>query len=511
MRKSRIVFILLMFLTVRVSAADYLITDFGAVRGKISTISVQRAVDKCYSDGGGRVIVPPGVFITGTIILKSNIDLHLEQGAELRSSINIEDFTVNNSHYGMIFCEDATNVSITGEGNINGMGSSFYDADKNHLYPDFDRKVTRQKDEYMKEGIFFTDGPIKRGQCPGMTIVFFHCNNLIFSDFRLTDTPLWAIRLGYCDDVVIERVSISNNPLIPNSDGIHLTVSRNVRISGCNISAGDDAIIVTGFTKTDDVPGFDSLEQKSHVHGNKSVYAENISVTNCTLKSRSSGIRVGYGQHPIRRCIFSNITIYDSHRGIGIFVRDSSSIEDLIFSDIIIETRLYNGQWWGNGEPIHLSAISRFSNKPVGQIRNVQFNNIIATGEQGILIYGIPESHISDISFNNVRLHLRKGIETMNYGGNFDLRPCAYIDRQIFEHDIAAVYAQYTDKLTFHDFTLTWGTQLPSFFTNCMECFEVNELKVENFEGTANPGSPGSLRFKFLNTRMTRNTNQISE
>jgi len=367
-------------------------------------------------------------------------------------------------------------------------------------WPEFDKKLIRQKEGYMPEGIFFTDGPIERKKCPGMTIIFFHCNNILLSGITVKDTPIWAIRFGYCDDVVIEGISILNNPMIPNSDGIHLTVSRNVRISDCDIRAGDDAIIVTGFAKIEDTPGFNSIEQASYLHGNKTIYAENIIVSNCSLQSRSSGIRIGYGQHPIRRCIFSNIVIYDSHRGIGIFARDSSSIEELIFSNIIIETRLYNGQWWGHGEPIHLSAISRFDKEPVGQIKDVQFNNIIATGEQGIILYGHKESHMVNIQFNNVRLHLKKGRETMSYGGNFDLRPTAYIEKQIFEHDIPGIYAQYVDNLAIRDFNLSWSEDLPDFFTNGIECFEVQDLLLEDITGTANPNSPGSQKIKLLHT-----------
>jgi polygalacturonase len=220
-----------------------------------------------------------------------------------------------------------------------------------------------------------------------MTLIFFHCTRVSVTGITIKDTPSWATRFGYCEDVLIEGITIQNNPLIPNSDGIHCTASRNIRISDCNIEAGDDAIIMTGFPKDEETPGVTSAEQDKFMYGNKSLYAENLTVTNCILKSSSSGIRIGYGQHPIRRCVFSNIIIHGSHRGIGVFAHDGSNIEDLIFSDIMIETRLLNGQWWGHGEPIHLSCISRFEGLKAGQIKNVQFNNIEATGEQGILIF----------------------------------------------------------------------------------------------------------------------------
>jgi len=365
------------FLSLQVQAANYNILDFGA-KGDgnfLNTKAINKAVEHCSQQGGGTVIIPSGTFVTGCIMLKSNVDLHLVAGAELLGSENMTDYKTGDETHGMIFCEDATNVSISGSGTINGNGIHFYEKDKSHVYDEFDKSLTRQKENYMPEGTFFTDGPLKRISMPGMTIVFFHCTNVSMTGITIKDTPIWATRFGFCDGVLIEGVTIQNNILIPNSDGIHTTVSRNIRIANCNIVAGDDCIVVTGFPKDEETPEFNSADQDAHTYGNKTIYAENITVTNCQLKSSSAGIRIGYGQHPIRRCIFSNIVIYDSHRGIGIFAHDASNIEDLIFTDIIIETRLRNGQWWGHGEPIHLSCISRFEGRKAGQIKNVQLNN----------------------------------------------------------------------------------------------------------------------------------------
>ena len=107
---------------------------------------------------------------------------------------------------------------------------------------------------------------------------------------------------------------------------------------------------------------------------------------------------------------------------------------------------------------------------------------------------------MENIQFNNVRLHLRKGQETMGYGGNFDLRPTAYLDKQIFEHDISGIYAQYVDNLAIRDFTLNWDDDLPVFFTHGIECFEVKDLFLENFVGTSNPNSLKSKKVKLVNT-----------
>jgi hypothetical protein len=213
-------------------------------------------------------------------------------------------------------------------------------------------------------------------------------------------------------------------------------------------------------------------------------------VVNCHLQSRSSGIRVGYGQHPIRRCTFSNIQIYGSNRGIGVFAHDAADIEDLVFSNFTIATRLHNGQWWGNGEPIHLSCVSRFKGKPAGSIRRVLFNNILATSESGILLWGMNESRMEDIAFQNLRLHIKCGPETMSYGGNFDLRPATPIELQIFRHDIPGVYAQHVDGLRLRDVILTWGEDLPDFYTHGLWTRGVNGLTIADSSLPANPRRP---------------------
>lgn len=471
----------------------YNILDFGAVPGELSTEAIQRAVDACHEAGGGRVVVPPGTYIIGTVILKSRVNLHLEQGAELFASPNREHYHSTFRRHGMLFCEDAYQVSITGLGVVNGGASRFYDPQRNHYPERIDRSLTRQGAAFMDESVLSPDGPIARtGNPMGFAIEFYHCNQVTIKDITIRETPIWATRFAYCDDVLVEGVSIQNVLAHPNSDGLHITVTRNMRIANCDIRAGDDAIVVTGFAKIENRPGYTSEEQDRWTYGNKTPYAENIQVTNCHLQTRSAGIRVGYGQPPIRRLTFSNIVIYGSNRGIGVFARDASSIEDLMFSNIMIETRLHTGNWWGKSEPIHLSALTRFAGEPVGTIRNVRFNNIIATSEQGILVYSQPDHPMENIQFEDVQLRIVRGRETLSYGGNFDLRPSADPALNIFRHDIPGLYAQHVNNLTIRDFRLSWGEDLPPFFTHGIECHNVSGLELRNVAAPPNPGSPGS-------------------
>src|SRR4030042_764495 len=467
--------------------SPYNIVDFGAkADGKtVNSSAIQKAINVCNQNGGGTVIIPAGKFITGSIRMLSNVNLYLEPGAILTGSPDTDDYRLEGKRHGMIFAYRARNITISGEGEINGQGSLFHINGQAHLLQDFDRKFTRQGDLYAPLDIFPPDGPIKYNRRPGMMIVLEQCEQVTIKDVTLKDSPVWTIRIGDCDDVLVTGISIQNNLLIPNSDGIHCTTSRNIRISDCDIRAGDDAIIVTGFTTDDHFTG-DTIvpaDYPDREFGNKTGYSENVTVTNCILQSRSAGIRVGYGSNSIRNCTFQNVVIYGSNRGIGVFSRDEGSIENITFSDIIIETRIHSGHWWGHGEPIHVSAIAQSEGIPAGVVRNIRFSNIMATSETGIVIYGTSETHCHNIDLENIQLTIRNSELEDTYGGNFDLRPTLRHEDALFSHDIPGLFAGYTDGLNIEDFIITWEDCLSSYFTNGIYCENFSDLEIYGFTG----------------------------
>jgi len=482
-----ILFLILLTGCTSKNQSPYNIVNFGAKSdGKtINTSVIQKTIDLCSQNGGGTVLIPQGEFVIGAIQLFSNVNLHLEPGALLIGSSDTADYRINGVRHGMIFAYRARNISITGEGEINGQGSLFHINGQVHLLRDFDRKFTRQGESYAPLEIFPPDGPIKYETRPGMMIVIEQCEQVTIKDVMLKDSPVWTIRIGDCDDVLVTGISIHNNLLIPNSDGIHCTTSRNIRISDCDIRAGDDAIIVSGFATNVSSTGdpFVPEDYTKREFGNKTGYAENVTVTNCILQSRSAGIRVGYGTHSIRNCTFQNIVIYGSNRGIGVFSRDEGSIENILFSDIIIETRIHSGHWWGNGEPIHVSAIAQSEGIPAGIVHNIRFNNIIATSETGIVIYGTSETSCRNINLENVTLKIRKSELEDTYGGNFDLRPTLRHEDALFSHEIPGLYAGYTNGLTIENFTITWDDGLASYFTNGIYCENFSGLEIDGFTG----------------------------
>jgi hypothetical protein len=212
-----------------------------------------------------------------------------------------------------------------------------------------------------------------------------------------------------------------------------------------------------------------------------------MTVTNCTLRSRSSAIRVGYAEGLIRNVTFSNIAIHESNRGINVNVRTDGVIENVLFDNITIQTQLSTGNWWGKAEPIHISAMPKKETGP-GAIRNLRFSNIMAVGQNGILISGFKsdskECILQNIEFDHIKLTVKNGPLVESYGGNFDFRGTDDPQTDVYKHDIPGLYARYVDGLKISNFELSWDSTLPSFFTNAIQCEDVSNLSIDGFEGS---------------------------
>lgn len=469
------------------------INAYGAVGdGKtVNTKALQTAVDDCNKNGGGMVVVPTGVYIIGTVHLKSNVQLFLEKGSILRGSSNLQDYDVFvpekpyvTIHKGMLFTENAENISINGEGQIDGNGDQFFDLQNAKKLDAQTTRYTRQKDNYRHVESGIGDGPVVPKDRPHQMFVFSNCKRVSVKDIFVTNAPFWCMHFADCDAVNVTGISISSNLLIPNADGIDITSCTNVIVSNCDIRTGDDALAIVGFNHHFEIPGFKYLRHLS----------ENIVVSNCNLQSASSGIRIGFlDQNTVRNVLVNNCNITNSTRGIGLFLRDEGSLENIIFSNINIETKMRTGDWWGNGEPIHISAIRGKGNVVLGKIKNVQFNNINCKGENGMLIYGTPESVIEDVAFDNIRFELLNSNLNNIAGGNIDLRGCMGDSNQLFKHDIPGLFAQYVNGLSINNFKLTWDNQKEAYFTNGIEIDHFKDLKIDNFKGHAAPASKSGV------------------
>lgn len=468
------------------------VTDFGAVGNGISlsTAAIQRAVDSCSRSGGGTVRLPAGVYKTGTVFLKSHVDLHLERGAVLKGSERLADYHAyvmpefGLNHYGMLFTDSAENVSITGPGIIDGNNHVFFEWDKAKTIEWGGKEHTRQKEGFRAVAQGIGDGPVTPKDRPRQMVVFSRCKNVDVRDVQLLNAPFWTLHFADCDGVSVSGIRLFSGMLVPNADGIGITSCSNVIISGCDIRAGDDAIAITGYDHHFEIPGF---------HGTRHV-SENIIVANCNLQSNSSGIRIGFlDQNTVRNVRVNNVNITRSSRGVGIFLRDEGSLENITFSNMYIQTELHSGDWWGNGEPIHISAVRGNPVARLGKISHVQFSNIICKGENGILLYGSEESALEDISFDNIRFELTDSRLNDVAGGNVDLRGCA-LPKQLFARDIPAILARHVSGLRFSDVELKWSHTRMPYFTHGIELDHFKDVVIRNFKGTASPRNSKASR-----------------
>ena len=494
--KKLVLSILCCAATAFASAAVYDVTAFGAPAdgATLATEPVQRAIDRCHADGGGVVLVPAGSYLVGTLNLRSNVEFRLETGAELRATLDLTQYQRHNRELaGIFYTERASNVSITGNGVIDGRGMAFMIPGQAKLIGDDQRRQTRQGLDFRKVCDGLGDGPLYPRERYHQMIVFSECTDVTLEDFRCVDSPYWCFLIVHCDGVKIRGLRIDNNLLIPNSDGLDVISSSHVNISDCFFRCGDDALVLAGYGEHHGDPGFKDIRKPS----------TDINVSNCIFQSRSSGIRIGgHDQNPMTNYNFSNITIFDSNRGINISVSDSCSLENVTFDNIRIETRLHTGDWWGQGEPIHMTAMVLVPEKQqLGVIRNIFFNNITCVGENSVVMIADRQTQLQNIYFTNFEFKVRKSALEEVAGGNYDLRLNVDPKRELYAADVPVFYIENARNVFFNQGSIGWeGADMP-YHTYAVDAVEVENLRLNNMTALPSPAHPD---FPAVRTRACR-------
>jgi Glycosyl hydrolases family 28/Pectate lyase superfamily protein len=447
------------------------VRDYGALGdGKaLDSDAIQRAIRACATAGGGTVHVPAGTYQCQPFEIFSRVTLHLEAGARIVGSPRLEDYGVEgrdasgeSERAGLVTARKAERVAIVGRGTIDGNAMAFHDATRAHDSGDFDRRLTRQGQAFMPRGVLFEHGPLAHGERPGNLVRFFDCRDVLVHGVTIQNSPTWTSHYRRCENVTIEAVRINSDASgkrVPNDDGIDLVECDDVRILGCDIDTGDDCIALFG--------------------------SRRVVVTNCTMSTRSVAIRVGYDHaRDIRDCVFSNLVVHEANRGLGVFVRGSGGVENVVFSDIVLRTRLFTGHWWGKAEPIHVSALlwAPGVTRP-GRIRKVSFARLRVEAESGIILWGSPDSVIERVSLEDVQIRIKRGPQSDTYGGNVDLRLTRDPEHALFARDLPAVLALHTDRLALRNVEVEWADDVPAYFTHAIECEAFRELVVDGFRG----------------------------
>jgi polygalacturonase len=380
----------------------YNIKDFGAKgdSSTINTLSIQRAIDACHENGGGRVLIPNGQFITGSIMLKSNVELHLTNSAKLYGSVKAEDYPHKIScmksfspngidrqeFFGLIMADGAENIAITGKGTIDGRGALSEDF---RSYPTSEDGSTWHKPERPR------------------LIMMYNSSHIKIHDVSIVHPANWANHYKRCDFLEIRGIYIYSHGNA-NNDGLNLDECQDVTISNIVIDADDDGLV------------FKSLGTRA---------SRNIAVTNSVISSKITPIKVGtetggdFQNITISNCIIrpsKEKNVFDPLRkpvhgaGIALEIVDGGIMDGVTISNIVIENsyapfflKLGNrGRKYGGEEPAP------------GQMRNIILDNIICRNVQNDFsstITGFPGHYIENLTLSNIRMEMVGGTQTIDW------------------------------------------------------------------------------------------------
>ncbi len=382
---------------------DFRIEAYGAVGDGVTknTAAIQQAIDEAARAGGGRVIVSGGTYLTGSLTMHSYVELHLENDAVLLGSPDVADYPEHTEakHVDLpmlprwrsgclIFAEECRHIAITGQGTIDGNGTHFVVKREDAPYGWAYRRLALPT--------------------PPRVVFLTGCSHVLIEGVTMTNQPSgWSYWIHDCDWVRMTGLNIEADVSYPNNDGIHINCSRHVTVSDCNITCGDDCIILRANSA--------SLKENKPL--------EQVTVTNCSLTTYCCGVRLGWtNDGVIRDCTLSNLSMNDCSVGIGIHLpkyqrrneptfessggsdvgREATLIENITFSNIIMDHQV--------NYPISISICPE-DFVLVNAIRNLYFTGIHARGPKFPRIEGRSESPVENVYFSDCTFEKTDGSE----------------------------------------------------------------------------------------------------
>ncbi len=383
-----------------VSAKNIDITTLGAKGDGITLNSqiIQKAIDDCAASGGGKVTIPAGTFLSGTVNLKNNVNLFLEQGAVLKGSTVIADYKSEGPTYALIMAANVHHISVTGLGTIDGNG----------------------KDPNYQHG----EGAPKRP----MLIFFLNCKEILVENVSLINPAFWTQKYMGCENVKILGISVYAHSNW-NNDGIDMD-SKNVLIANCVFDSNDDAICLKS-------------ERKEP--------CENVTITNCTAASNCNAIKFGTGSSGgFVNISVSNVVIHKASEdniwkwqsrlknimnpntvlaGIALESVDGGIIDHVNIDNITMKDVQ---------TPIFLRLGSR--HLPVGSLQNINIGNIVATSESNMcnLISGVLGYNVKNVFIHDLILINRAKGTINNEIAKISENPKGYPENRMFGTELPA-------------------------------------------------------------------------
>lgn len=384
------------------------ILDYGAKEGggEKNTEAIRKAIEDCHEKGGGKVVIPKGKWLTGSIHFKSNIELYLEKGAELTFSSDVDDYlpavfsrfegTELYNYSSLIYAKDCENIAITGRGKIYGNGEKWWHwserqgESEGDLYRASLTDDPIEKRNFAKENFFFRPSFVH----------FVNCRNIVLDGFEITNGPMWTIHLLYSKNIRINDLDIFTSG--PNTDGIVVDSSSNVLIENLYAQTGDDAIAIKS--------GADEEGKKINRP------SEAILIKNCNIENGHSGLAIGsemsggVSDVEIRGCTFKNLRRglrVKFLKGRGGYVKKIKA-NDVKMFDIEKEAIQITSNYGG--------AKAKTKVEDFSDIRDMTFENIECknVGSKGIDIHGFSQNPVANIKFKNVLIDSKKGMNIVN-------------------------------------------------------------------------------------------------
>ncbi len=427
---------------------QFSVLDFGAVNdgSSLTTDAIQKAIDEANLQGGGTVIIPDGVYLTGPIVLKSNVRLYTEHNALVVFSPDFKLYPVKEASFegldtrrcqSPISAFEAENIAICGYGTFNGSGDAWRPVKKSKL------TASQWKKKVEAGGVVSEDGKV---WYPDSAAIYAHslcedqnvpvglttdeewnsiqsflrpvmlnlvsCKNILLEGVCFENSPAWNLHPLMCENLILNHLTVRNPWYSQNGDGVDVESCKNVIIKDCSFDVGDDAICMKS--------------GKNEDGRRRGIPAENIIVEGCTVYHGHGGFVVGSEMSggvkniEVKNCLFIGTDVglrFKSTRGRGGIVENiyiDNICMNAIPEDALLFDLFYGGK--GAGEETAEEIAARMGaavpqvDETTPQFRDINIENVICNGaKRAIYFNGLPEMPIQNVTLRNIKMSAENG------------------------------------------------------------------------------------------------------